>query len=110
VAVAVCTYNRHEPLATLLESLVVNAERLAGRASVGVVVVDDSVDGNARHVVERFAHRFELGLSYRVSGRQNIALARNMALETAIGLAEASVLWGMSVMVGRLLGVHLSDK
>jgi len=88
VAVSICTYNRHEPLARLLESLVVNAKRLAGRASVGVVVVDDSADGNARHVVERFADRFELGLSYRISGRQNIALARNMALETAIDLGD----------------------
>ncbi len=88
VAVAICTYNRPEPLATLLESLTANATRLAGRAAVGVVVVDDSADGNARHVAERFADRFELGLAYRVSGRRNIALARNLALETALGLAD----------------------
>jgi succinoglycan biosynthesis protein ExoM len=86
VVVAVCTFNRHEPLAVLLEALVANARRLAGRAAVGVVVVDDSPDGNARPVVERYADRFELGLTYRVSGRQNIARARNLALETAIGL------------------------
>ncbi len=88
VVVAVCTFNRHEPLASLLEALVANSGRLAERASVGFVVVDDSVDGNARHVVARFADRFALGGQYRVSGRQNIALARNMALETAIGLAD----------------------
>ena len=115
VAVSICTYNRHEPLARLLESLVVNAKRLAGRASVGVVVVDDSADGNARHVVERFADRFELGLSYRISGRQNIALARNMALETAIDLGdwiamtdddcEAAPDW-----LEALLDLHASDS
>lgn len=88
VAVAVCTYNRHEPLAVLLEALVANARHLGPRVSVGVVVVDDSADGNARHVVERFADRFELGVAYRISGRQNIALARNMGLETAIGIAD----------------------
>lgn len=88
IAVAICTYNRHEPLAVLLEALVANAARLAGRAAVGVAVVDDSSDGNARHVVERFSKRFELGLEYRVSGRQNIALARNMALETAMGIGD----------------------
>ena len=88
VAVAVCTYNRHEPLAALLEALVANAAHLAGRASVGVVIVDDSVDSNARQVVERFANRFELGVAYRVSGRQNIAMARNVGLETAMGRAD----------------------
>jgi succinoglycan biosynthesis protein ExoM len=39
-------------------------------------------------VAERFADRFELGLTYRISGRQNIALARNLALETGIALAD----------------------
>lgn len=88
VVVAVCTYNRHEPLATLLEGLLANARRLSGRASIGFVVVDDSADGNARPVVARYTDRFELGGHYRVSGRQNIALARNMALEAAMGLAD----------------------
>lgn len=88
VAVAVCTYNRHGPLAVLLEALAANARQLAGRCAVGVVVVDDSIDGNARHVVEPFADRFDLGVAYRLSGRQNIALARNLGLETAIGLAD----------------------
>lgn len=88
IAVAVCTYNRHGPLAVLLDALVANARRLAGKALVGVVVVDDSSDGNARHVVERYAGRFDLGATYRISGRQNIALARNMGLETAADLAD----------------------
>jgi succinoglycan biosynthesis protein ExoM len=88
IAVAVCTFNRHEPLANLLEAVSTNARHLVGRASIGVVVVDDSADGNARQVVERFQGRFDLGLRYRVSGRQNIALARNMALEGALEFAD----------------------
>jgi glycosyltransferase involved in cell wall biosynthesis len=88
IVVAVCTYNRREPLAVLLEALVANARGLAGRAAIGVVVVDDSRDGNARPVVERFTDRFELGVAYRVSGRQNIAVARNVALETAMGMGD----------------------
>jgi succinoglycan biosynthesis protein ExoM len=87
IVVSVCTYNRHEPLAILLEALVANARHLAERAAVGVVVVDDSKDGNARGVVARFEDRFELGIHYRISGRQNIALARNTGLEGALGLA-----------------------
>ena len=35
-----------------------------------------------------FEGRFERGITYRVSGRQNISLARNMAIETASGLAD----------------------
>jgi glycosyltransferase involved in cell wall biosynthesis len=88
IVVAVCTYERHGPLAVLLEALAANAGRLGGRAAVGVVVVDDSKDGNARGVAARFADRFELGLAYRVSGRQNIALARNLALQTATGIGD----------------------
>jgi succinoglycan biosynthesis protein ExoM len=88
IVVSVCTYNRHEPLAVLLEALVVNARRLRDRAAVGVVVVDDSADGNARGVVARFEGQFELGTHYRISGRQDIALARNMGLEVALELAD----------------------
>jgi glycosyltransferase involved in cell wall biosynthesis len=88
IAVAICTYNRNEPLATLLEALIRSAARLGQRAAVGVVVVDDSSDGNARMVVERFQGRFELGVEYRFSGRQNISLARNLAIETACKLAD----------------------
>jgi len=88
IAVAVCTYNRNEALATLLEALLVNAVHLSERASVGVVVVDDSADGNARGVIERFEGRFSLGINYRLSGRQNISLARNMAIESASEIAD----------------------
>jgi glycosyltransferase involved in cell wall biosynthesis len=88
VVVAVCTYNRHEPLACMLEASAASARQIADRAAVGVVVVDDSPDGNARPVAERFADRFELGLAYRISGRQNIARARNLALETALERAD----------------------
>jgi glycosyltransferase involved in cell wall biosynthesis len=61
---------------------------VAGRAAVEVVVVDDSADGKARTVVEQFAGRFELGITYRKSGRQNISLARNLAIETGSGIAD----------------------
>lgn len=88
IAVAICTYNRNEALATLLEALLVSVARLGERGVVGVVVVDDSSDGNARQIVERYTGRFELGVEYRLSGRQNISLARNLAIETASQLAD----------------------
>jgi hypothetical protein len=39
-------------------------------------------------VVEQFEGRFELGIVYRISGRQNISLARNLAIEAAGELAD----------------------
>jgi glycosyltransferase involved in cell wall biosynthesis len=83
IAVAICTYRRNEALKILLEALLVCVERVGKRAAVGVVVVDDTTEGKARTVVEQFEGRFELGITYRISGRQNISLARNLAINTA---------------------------
>ena len=88
IAVAVCTYQRNEPLRRLLTAIERNAEQLGGRAAVGVVVVDDNPDGAARPVCDEYTSRFELGLHYRSSGQGNISVARNLALETALPLAE----------------------
>ena len=49
-------------------------------------------DGNARKVVDRYFGRFELAITYRISGRQNISLARNMAIETASKIADWTVM------------------
>jgi hypothetical protein len=56
-------------LATLSDALLANAAVLGDRA-VGVVVVDDSSDGKACSVIERYVGRFELGVEYRRFGRQ----------------------------------------
>lgn len=88
IAVAICTYERNEALELLLRSLIACAARIADRAAVGVVVVDDTAHGGARPVAEAFRDRFELGLAYRISGRRNISLARNLAIETAAEMAE----------------------
>ncbi|WP_426442346.1 glycosyltransferase family 2 protein [Bradyrhizobium genosp. P] len=92
VAVAVCTYNRNEPLNTLLAAIVANARHLGTKAKVGVVVVDDSPDGNARSIVERFDGRFELGIRYLHSGKRNISVARNLAINTASQIADWTVM------------------
>ena len=88
IAVAICTFKRNEPLTLLLESLIASAERVRDRAVVGVVIVDDTKDEQARPVAEAFATQFELGLQYRVSGKQNISMARNLAIETAMAMAD----------------------
>ena len=88
IAVAVCTYKRNEPLTLLLGALVACAERIKHRARIGVAIVDDTADGRARSVVEEFEDKFELGLTYRISGKQNISIARNLALETALNVGD----------------------
>jgi succinoglycan biosynthesis protein ExoM len=88
VAVAICTYNRNEALSTLLEALLVSSARVANRATVGVVIVDDSSDGKAHEVVQHYEARFDLGVTYRISGQQNISLARNLAIETASEIGD----------------------
>ena len=88
IIVAVCTYKRNDPLACLLTSLIACAARVSASAAVGVVIVDDTPHGGAREVAESFADRFELGLTYRISGHANISLARNLAIETAMMLGD----------------------
>ena len=88
IAVAICTYKRNELLTRLLEALLACAERVKDRAAVGIALVDDTPDGQARVVADSFADRFELGLEYRISGRQNISLARNLAVATALDLGD----------------------
>ena len=58
VAVAVCTYKRNEPLTVLLHALLACAERVTKRAAVGVAIVDDTGDGQARPVAENFATEY----------------------------------------------------
>ena len=88
VAVAICTYRRNELLERLLNALLLCAEDVRGEARLGVVIVDDTAEGVARPLADAFGSRFELSVEYRISGKQNISIARNLAVETAIGLAD----------------------
>ena len=88
VVVAVCTFRRNEPLRRLLRAVERNAAVLGERTAVGVVVVDDNPDGSAREVCEEHEDRFALGLTYRTSGQGNISIARNLALEAALPIAD----------------------
>lgn len=88
IAVAICTYKRNDLLTRLLEGLAVCADHIRNRAAVGVVLVDDTPEGMARTVADAYADRFEGGLQYCISGRQNISLARNLAIETAMDMAD----------------------
>jgi succinoglycan biosynthesis protein ExoM len=88
ICVAICTFKRNDLLMRLLNSLIVAADQIADRAIVGVALIDDTPEGQARPVAEAFSERFGLGLQYRISGKKNISHARNLALETALEIAK----------------------
>ena len=88
IMVAICTFQRNDPLRTLLNALRIVAATTAARAQVGVVVVDDNPDQRAQAVVDEYKEVFALGCVYRHSGRKNISVARNIAVDTALANAD----------------------
>lgn len=88
LVVAICTYRRNEPLRTLLEGLIACSQAISDRAALGVVIVDDTTEGHAQQIADEFANRFELGLVYGISGKQNISIARNQAIQRAMDFAD----------------------
>lgn len=60
-------------------------QKTKGRFSFSIVVVDNDRDESARFVAERAGALSPVRVSYCVEPRQNIALARNKAIEQATG-------------------------
>ena len=56
-----------------------------GLFTFSAVVADNDREESAKPIVEEAANRLRMGISYCVEPRQNIALARNRAIETASG-------------------------
>jgi len=88
LAVAICTHRRPDPLRRLLGRLLEEADRSADRLRLGVAVVDDSPDREARAVVDEFAERFDLGISYTNTASGNISTARNAAIDGGLAIGE----------------------
>ena len=82
ITVCVCTYRRPALLLRLLESL---AQQTSDLFTFSVVVADNDAAQSAREVVMAFAARAAFLVVYCVEPRQNIALARNKAIEMARG-------------------------
>lgn len=88
ICLYVCTHQRNEPLRVMLDTVSVAAAKAREVAEVGVVVIDDNPDGRAKAVVDAYEHDFGLGLHYRHSGAQNISIARNLGVETAMEIGD----------------------
>ncbi|MGB2677976.1 MAG: glycosyltransferase family A protein [Candidatus Acidiferrum sp.] len=83
ITVCVCTYRRPELLKSLLEDL--REQATGGLFTYSILVVDNDHQESANAVVSEFAAGQKIHADYYVQPEQNIALARNMAIEHATG-------------------------
>lgn len=83
ISVCICTYKRPLLLRRLLQEL--SVQETGGRFTFSIIVVDNDRSESARNFVQDFIAESSVGLSYYVEPRQNIALARNKAVENARG-------------------------
>lgn len=83
ICVCICTYKRPEPLRRLLSKL--ETQETRGLFGYSIVIVDNDHSESARQAVESNAIHSKLSISYYIQPEQNIALARNKAIENAEG-------------------------
>jgi glycosyltransferase involved in cell wall biosynthesis len=83
ISVCICTFQRHQLLERLLRKL--EDQVTEGRFSFSVVVVDNDASCSAKSIVERAQAGSKLCIKYYNEPRQNIALARNKAVEVSDG-------------------------
>ena len=83
ISVCICTYRRPELLEKLLNAL--EGQDSGGVFTYSAVVVDNDHMGSAEKTVQDFIARSSIFISYHVEPEQNIALARNKAVENATG-------------------------
>src|SRR5579872_4154817 len=83
ITVCICTFKRPALLKKLLGELI--QQQTSGLIGYSVVVSDNDNGESGRQVVSEFSEASAIRFSYCVEPEQNIALARNRALEHADG-------------------------
>ncbi|HXN22395.1 MAG TPA: glycosyltransferase [Candidatus Dormibacteraeota bacterium] len=83
ISVCICAYKRLEFLTRLLQGLA--AQNTEGLFTYSIVVADNDELRSAEPVISQFAAERRIPIRYCVEPRQNIALARNKAVENAQG-------------------------
>ena len=83
LSVCICSFKRPELLKRLLLEL--NNQETEGLFSYSIVVADNDRLESAKQVVSAFARASSIPVIYCVEPEQNIAMARNKALENANG-------------------------
>jgi succinoglycan biosynthesis protein ExoM len=89
ITVCICTYRRPHLLAKLLKSIASQATDDA--FTVSICVVDNDANASAREAVSEFADRAAIPIRYLIEPEQNIARARNRAVENADGAYVAFI-------------------
>ena len=89
VTVCICTYRRPALLRQLLDALA--GQETDGAFTHSIVVVDNDAARSSEAVVLAFARSSTLPVRYDVEPRQNIALARNLAVVHATGQGLAFI-------------------
>lgn len=83
ISVCICTYRRPHLLKRTLES--VCAQNADGIFTFSVIVADNDKTESGRALVEEVASQVPIEVRYCVEPQQNIAMARNKAVENAKG-------------------------
>ena len=83
ISVCICTYKRPQLLRRLLDELAL--QETNGLFTYSIVITDNDQTRSAESIVSDFAAGSTIPVLYFVEPRQNIALARNMAVENASG-------------------------
>jgi glycosyltransferase involved in cell wall biosynthesis len=83
ICVCICTFQRTQLLQRLLEGL--RNQSTDGKFTYSIVVVDNDRSRTAEPVVADFARACSIPIRYFVEAQQNIAMARNKAVENADG-------------------------
>ena len=89
ISVCICTYKRARLLARLLTEL---ENQITDQLfTYSVVVADNDYAKSGKNVVQSFNARHKIGVRYCNEPEQNIALARNKAVENADGYFVAFI-------------------
>jgi succinoglycan biosynthesis protein ExoM len=83
ISVCICTFKRPALLRRLLNKL--DRQHTDGLFTYSVVVVDNDCCTSAKPTVQSFREESKLDVQYYIEPEQNIALARNRAIENAKG-------------------------
>ena len=83
ISICICTYKRPDLLWRLLSELA--SQRTDGLFTLGIIVVDNDHSQSAKGAVAAFSASVSIPVHYYVEPQQNIALARNKAVENADG-------------------------
>ena len=83
ISVCICTFKRPTLLKRLLNKL--ERQRTEGLFTYSIVVVDNDCSKSAQHIVGAFQAASNIDLRYFIAPEQNIAIARNKAVENSKG-------------------------